>query len=149
MQARPYTYHNNHFILKPWVVDFIFDTECITIVPLWVNLPGLPVGCQTVEALSKVSSVVEVDISHPLQDTIITDIPFGTIQQKVEYDWRLKFYSDCIRFGHLDEECWLKKKVPAQEKKQDQEREFKKPPKRRRRGQKEKEIYANMASSTK
>ncbi|KAH0761348.1 hypothetical protein KY290_017421 [Solanum tuberosum] len=34
VQAGPYTYHNKPFILKPLVVDFVFDTESITTVPL-------------------------------------------------------------------------------------------------------------------
>lgn len=58
MQAGPCTYHNKTLILKHWVMDFVFDTEYITTIPLWVNLPGMPVRCWIVEALSKVASVI-------------------------------------------------------------------------------------------
>ncbi|KAK4717906.1 hypothetical protein R3W88_016244 [Solanum pinnatisectum] len=58
VQVGPYSYHNKPFILKPWVVDYVFDTESITTVPLWVNFPGLPVGFCSVAALRKVASSI-------------------------------------------------------------------------------------------
>lgn len=44
MQAGPYAYHNKPFIIKHWIMDFVFDIECIATIPLWVNLPRLSVG---------------------------------------------------------------------------------------------------------
>lgn len=58
LKSGPYTYHNKPFILQNWKIYFIFNPECITVTPLWVTFPGLPVGYWSTEALSKVASVV-------------------------------------------------------------------------------------------
>ncbi|KAG5616095.1 hypothetical protein H5410_015919 [Solanum commersonii] len=53
MRDGPYTYHNKPFVLQNWEASFMFDTKCITTIPLWVNFPRLPVGYLSAEALSK------------------------------------------------------------------------------------------------
>ncbi|KAF3635966.1 hypothetical protein FXO37_25699 [Capsicum annuum] len=96
LQKRLYTYHNKPFILKPWVLNFVFDIESITTLPLWVNFHELPVGYWSQEDLSKVASAVEkplnadkytvdmtkiyyarvlieMDISHPMVDMIVIE----------------------------------------------------------------------------
>ncbi|WMV29972.1 hypothetical protein MTR67_023357 [Solanum verrucosum] len=131
MQAGLYTYHNKPFMLKNGEASFIFDTKCITTIPLWVNFPSLPVGYWSTEALSKVASavgkplytdrytiemnrisyarvLVEVDISQPLVEIVTLDTPHGSFQQDVNYEWRPKFCSDCLKFGHDNVECWAK-----------------------------------------
>ncbi|KAH0685969.1 hypothetical protein KY285_016519 [Solanum tuberosum] len=103
MQAGPYTYNNKTFVLQNWEASFMFDTECIITIPLWVNFPGLPVGYWSAEALSKVANVVgkplytnrymaemnrisyarvlvEVDISQPLMEIVTLDTPHGSFQ---------------------------------------------------------------------
>ncbi|KAH0689114.1 hypothetical protein KY289_016472 [Solanum tuberosum] len=87
----PYYVNNQPLILKQWELDFELDKEALSIVPLWVKFPGLPVGYWSVEALSKVASAVgrlihidrftenaerisyariliEVDVSQPLTE---------------------------------------------------------------------------------
>lgn len=36
MQYVPYTFHNKTFILKNWSIDFMFDPDCLKMIPLWV-----------------------------------------------------------------------------------------------------------------
>lgn len=165
LQMGPYSYHNKPFILKPWMAEFVFDKEAITMVPLWANLPGLPVGYWSIEALRKVASaigkplytdkytadincisyarvLVEVDISRPLVENIEIEAPCGIIQQGVEYDWRPRFCNECIRYGHNIEDCRLKRHPRMEEDQPLQgDEEFKEPRKRRRRGRRHKKIY--------
>lgn len=44
MQAGPYTFFNKPFVLQNWSIDFKFNPDCVTTIPLWIMLPGLPVG---------------------------------------------------------------------------------------------------------
>ncbi|OIT24741.1 hypothetical protein A4A49_36675 [Nicotiana attenuata] len=106
-------------------MDNYVNTQTI---PLWVKFPGLPVGYWSSEALGKLASgigkplytdkttadmerisyarvLIEVDVAQPLPECIEIDMPFGTFQQQVTYDWRPKFCVDCIKFGHDAENC--------------------------------------------
>ncbi|XP_019230721.1 PREDICTED: uncharacterized protein LOC109211625 [Nicotiana attenuata] len=128
LQSGLYTYHNKPMILRNWEIDFYFDPECLSTIPLWVKFPGLPVGYWSPEALGKLASgigkplytykttadmeriyyarvLIEVDVAQPLPECIELDTPFGTFQQQVTYDWRPKFCVDCIKFGHDAENC--------------------------------------------
>lgn len=89
----PYTFHNKPFIVQTWDIDFEFDPNCITTIPLWVTFPGLPVGYWSCETLSKIESatgkskhtdqftatmerisyarvLVETDVAQPLIEVI-------------------------------------------------------------------------------
>ncbi|PHU05563.1 hypothetical protein BC332_26385 [Capsicum chinense] len=57
-QARTYYFNNKPVILKPWELDFEFDQEMLSMIPIWVKFPGLPVGYWSTEDLSKVASAV-------------------------------------------------------------------------------------------
>nr|XP_016502654.1 PREDICTED: uncharacterized protein LOC107820826 [Nicotiana tabacum] len=103
LQAGPYTYHNKPLILQHWSMDFKFDPGCVSVIPLWIKFPGLPLGFWSIEALSKLASVVgkplytdrittkmekvsyarvlvEADVSHPLPDSFEMKTPKGVIQ---------------------------------------------------------------------
>ncbi|KAM3342483.1 hypothetical protein P3S68_027449 [Capsicum galapagoense] len=105
----PYTFHNKPFIVQPWVIDFEFDPNCITTIPLWITLPGLPVGYWSGDALSKIASeigpplhtdhytasmerisyahvCVEVDATQSLIESIEMVTSTGTFHQPIEYD---------------------------------------------------------------
>ncbi|KAK6794049.1 hypothetical protein RDI58_007502 [Solanum bulbocastanum] len=70
--------------------------------------------------------LVEVDISQPLVEIVTLDTHHGSFQQDVTYNWRPKFYSDCLNFGHATKDYWDKPQdLPAEE--------FKEAPKRKRR----------------
>ncbi|KAH0655235.1 hypothetical protein KY285_030117 [Solanum tuberosum] len=47
VQAGPYTFFNKPFVLQNWSIDFEFNPDCITTIPLWIMLPRLPVGYWT------------------------------------------------------------------------------------------------------
>ncbi|KAG5577119.1 hypothetical protein H5410_057253 [Solanum commersonii] len=127
----PYYVNNRPLVLKRWESDLELDKEALSLVPLWLKFPGLPVGYWSVEALSKVASAVgrpihtgrfttnvemisfariliEVDLSHPLNDLIVIETPSGPWDQLVEYEWRPKYCNKCLKFGHNDVECWYK-----------------------------------------
>lgn len=69
-QARTYYYNNKPVILKPWELDFEFDQDMLSMIPIWVKFPGLPVGYWSTEDLSKVASA----IGKPIRaDSFITN----------------------------------------------------------------------------
>ncbi|KAH0685695.1 hypothetical protein KY290_017216 [Solanum tuberosum] len=121
----PYYVNNQPLILYQWELDFELDKEELSIVPLWVKFPGLPVSYWSVEALSKVVSAVgrpihtdmftanaerisyariliEVDVSQPLTEQIVIETPSRPWDQPVEYEWRPKYCNECLKFGHND-----------------------------------------------
>ncbi|KAK6789453.1 hypothetical protein RDI58_013253 [Solanum bulbocastanum] len=106
LQAGPYYFHNKPLMLQQWELNFEFNHDCITTILLWVTFPGLPVGCWSSEALSKVSSaiekplhtdvcttsmtrisyacvLVETDVAQSLVDMIDISTPYGEFQQDV------------------------------------------------------------------
>ncbi|XP_070008836.1 uncharacterized protein At4g02000-like [Nicotiana sylvestris] len=112
-------------------MNFKFDPESVSMIPLWITFPGLPLGFWSTEALSKLASVVgkplytdkitaemekvsyarvlvETDISQPLPDSFEMQTKWGVIIQQIEYEWKPKYCCDCIRFRHNSNECWLK-----------------------------------------
>ncbi|KAG5572395.1 hypothetical protein H5410_062161 [Solanum commersonii] len=116
----PYYFSNRPLILKPWVLDFEFDKEILSVVPIWVKFLGLPVGYWSIEALSKISSVVgrpmhtylfttnmenisyariliEVDVLQPLTEVISIETPSGLWEEQVEYEWRPRYCNECLR----------------------------------------------------
>nr|XP_009596522.1 uncharacterized protein At4g02000-like [Nicotiana tomentosiformis] len=128
LRAGPYTYHNKPFILKNWEIDLYFDLECLSTIPLWMKFPGLPVGYWSPKALSKLASgvgkplytdkfttelekisyarvLIEADVSQPLLECIQIDTPFLVFQQHVTYDWRPKFFVECIKLFHDSNNC--------------------------------------------
>ncbi|OIS96298.1 hypothetical protein A4A49_01859 [Nicotiana attenuata] len=111
LQAGPYTYHNKPFVLQQWRMDFKFDPGSVSVIPLWIKFPGLPLGFWSTEALSKLASVVgkplytdritaemervsyarvlvETDISQPLPDCFEMQTQRGVIVQQIEYEWK-------------------------------------------------------------
>ncbi|KAH0642062.1 hypothetical protein KY290_033666 [Solanum tuberosum] len=99
----PYTFQNKPFALQNWELNFEFNPNCITTIPLWVTLHGLPVGYWSKDTLSKVTSaigkplhtdnfiagmtrisyariLVEVDVAQPLLDNIDISTSYGEFQ---------------------------------------------------------------------
>ncbi|XP_019233206.1 PREDICTED: uncharacterized protein LOC109213825 [Nicotiana attenuata] len=114
-------------------MDFKFDPGSVSVIPLWITFPSLPLGFWSTEALSKLASVVgkplytekitaemekvsyarvlvETDISQPLPDSFEMQTKKGVILQQIEYEWKPKFCCECIKFGHNSDDCWLKEK---------------------------------------
>ncbi|KAK4422079.1 hypothetical protein Salat_2158900 [Sesamum alatum] len=58
------------------------------------------------ERVSYARILVEVDASKKLVDNVEFILPNGVMRkQPVVYEYTLKFYSDCSRFGHLKDSC--------------------------------------------
>ncbi|KAK6791911.1 hypothetical protein RDI58_010992 [Solanum bulbocastanum] len=115
--ASPYTINNRPIILKPWTVDFDFNKEFPTKIPLWVKFPKLPMSCWGKGSLSRIVSVIgipiyadecstkqtrisyarmliEVNITHSLSAKIVVMDPNGNkFEQEVFYDWMPKVLS--------------------------------------------------------
>lgn len=98
IQAGPYFYVNKPLILRNWELDFEFNADMFSQIPVWVKFPSLPVGYWSVKALSKVASaigihlytggftanaeniayarvLIKVDISKKLLDAIVIETP--------------------------------------------------------------------------
>ncbi|KAG5590704.1 hypothetical protein H5410_041218 [Solanum commersonii] len=92
---------------------------------------GVSVGYSLKDALSKVASAIvepihmdnftndmtqisyarvllEVHVAQPLLDKIYISTPYGEFQQSVDYDWRPKLCSSCMKFVHELLHCWNK-----------------------------------------
>ncbi|XP_019261248.1 PREDICTED: uncharacterized protein LOC109239178 [Nicotiana attenuata] len=140
LQSGPYTFRNKPVVLRIWEIDFTFNKDVLSTIPVWVRFPGLPVGFWSTEALSKMASaigkplytdrftahyekisyarvLVEVDVAHMLPDQIEVETPYGQMTQDIEYDWKPSFCNECLRFGHDSMDCWYNMK---EEKKQEQ-----------------------------
>ncbi|XP_060190664.1 uncharacterized protein LOC132619932 [Lycium barbarum] len=153
-------------------MNFRFDPASMNIIPLWVKFPRLPVGYWSVEALSKLASVVgrplytdkyttnlekvsyarilvETDISKPLPEFVEIDTPEETIHQIIDYDWRPKFCIDCIRIGHEKTNCWKNKPTPpVQEVVGEPPKEKKRTRNRRRKMRQEWQPITDLAEAT-
>lgn len=58
LNGGPYFVYGRPLLMKiipPW---FQFDDEEISNIPLWINLPGLPLECWNAKALGKITSKV-------------------------------------------------------------------------------------------
>ncbi|KAK6777836.1 hypothetical protein RDI58_024554 [Solanum bulbocastanum] len=52
----PYSIFNRSVIIKPWAPDFNFNEEVLHTIPLWVELPNIPLNSWTNTTLSKIGS---------------------------------------------------------------------------------------------
>ncbi|KAK4384443.1 hypothetical protein Sango_3060400 [Sesamum angolense] len=108
---------------------FEFKEDSISLTPVWVTLPSLPLECWHANALGKIGSklgtpiamdsltlkmervsyariLVEVDASKPLADQVDFMLPNGVMRsQPVVYEFIPKFCTKCNLFGHLEASC--------------------------------------------
>ncbi|KAK4389435.1 hypothetical protein Sango_2280500 [Sesamum angolense] len=125
----PYFVYGRPLLLKTMPNCFEFKEDDISLTPIWVTLPSLPLECWHPNALGKIGSrlgtpiamdsltmkmerisyariLVEVDDSKKLVDHVEFILPNGvTRKQPVVYEYTPKFCSTCKRFGHLKESC--------------------------------------------
>ncbi|XP_060170745.1 uncharacterized protein LOC132601689 [Lycium barbarum] len=129
MEAGSYYFHKKPFVLQNWELNFEFDPDCLTTILLWVTFPGLLVGYWSTDVLSKVASaigrplyidkftasmdrssfariLVEADVAQPLPDIIELLTPAGSFTQQLNYDWKPKYCTECLKFGHIAANCW-------------------------------------------
>ncbi|OIT40527.1 hypothetical protein A4A49_04466 [Nicotiana attenuata] len=127
MQNGPYTFNSRPMVLKDWEPNFQMQNESMRIVPIWINLPGLPIQCWAEENLGRIASLlgkpictdrltaecervsyarilVEMDTTQPMPDDFCVETPNRSWMQRVEFEWKPKFCIDCNEFGHAAEE---------------------------------------------
>ena len=116
--------------ISKWSLDFTANKE-VSIAPVWVSFPGLPLPFFGRNPLMKLASVlgrlmkidaatgdlrrpsvarvlVEIDVSRaPVKRLWIGDEEYG-FWQPVEYEKWPAFCSFCERFGHAQQDCFRK-----------------------------------------
>lgn len=125
LYSGPYTIANRPVIVKSWSADFDFHNEILKVVPLWIQLPNLPLTCWGLESLSRIGStlgiplfadectsnqsrisyarlLVEIDVTRPLLHKIMVENPDGKcFEQQIVYDWEPPFCKKCQQVGHV------------------------------------------------
>ncbi|KAI3451254.1 hypothetical protein Pfo_007919 [Paulownia fortunei] len=114
---------------------YFFDDDEIRTVPVWINLPGLPLECWNSMELSKIASkvgksistdklthtkkrlsyarvLVEVDAAKELIRTIKIKLPNGkNMEQQVVFEFEPKYCENCKTLGHPTGACFVRKTV--------------------------------------
>lgn len=90
-------------------MNFEFNIDIFSHIPIWVKFPSLPVGYWSEKSLSKIASaigvplytdgytftaekisyariLIEVDISKNLPNDIMVEIPYGSWMKNIEYE---------------------------------------------------------------
>jgi len=131
MAEGPYFVFGRPLMLKVMPSCFEFDDKDISLMPVWVNLPGLPLDCWNSAILSKICSkigkplstdhltatkarvsyarvMVEIDASCELVRSVRMRFPSGKIRcQPVIYEFEPKFCPNCKAVGHSQVGCKL------------------------------------------
>jgi len=124
MAEGPYFVFGRPLMLKIMPSCFEFDDKDVSLMPVWINLPGLPLDCWNSVILSKICSkigkplttdhltaskervsyariLVEIDASRELVRSVHMRFPSGKIRsQPVIYEFEPKFCPTCKVFGH-------------------------------------------------
>ncbi|XP_071721979.1 uncharacterized protein [Rutidosis leptorrhynchoides] len=127
--ARPLTFNRRLLLLMEWQPSMEFKLIEVTLIPIWVKLPKLPLVFWAPKLLSRVGSVlskllmidqctmkqtrlnytrllVKIDITMKFQKTVnLVDENMKQFVQDVEYEWMLKQCSVCGKKGHLSKIC--------------------------------------------
>ncbi|KAJ6376465.1 hypothetical protein OIU76_025586 [Salix suchowensis] len=135
LRGGPYIIYGRTLILKEMPEYFDFNSEEMSIVPVWIKLPNLPLKCWSSNCLSKIASVigkpilsdkstssmarlsyarilVEIDIFNDLPQSIDICLPNGcSLAQQVVYETLPKFCKHCRVPGHLLETCTMSPNV--------------------------------------
>ena len=125
----PYTVFGRPLMLKAMPPFFEFDDHNVSILPVWINLPALPLECWTQAALSIICSkvgkpistdsitatrgqfsyarvLVEIDAAKELVKFVSFKLPSGKVRtQPVLYEFEPKFCAHCKAFGHSTKGC--------------------------------------------
>lgn len=128
-----YFFDRKPFIVRGWNPDLALNTDSITSLPLWVQLPDLELKYWGTESLSKICSVLGVPmrtdkytrersmiryarvlVDMPMEGPFPDHIDFLNesgvlVRQQVHYEWIPTKCSHCHLLGHTDEVCRKKK----------------------------------------
>lgn len=129
LNGGPYFVFGCPLLLKVMPQCFEFDDEDISILPVWINLPSLPLELWNAKALSKIVSkvgrpistdrltqtkerisyarvLVEVDAAKELVRSVHLKLPNGKKrEQEVLFEFEPKFCASCKVFGHTSSIC--------------------------------------------
>ncbi|XP_058774240.1 uncharacterized protein LOC131648504 [Vicia villosa] len=134
MEQGPYFIYGKPLFLKYWSIDFELKDDLLRVLPLWITLPNLPLHLWGKKSIYKITSalgrpimtdectaqklrisyarvLVEVDITRPVKESICISLNGKDWEQKVEYEWKPKYYQSCLRIGH---DCAVKKPTGKQ-----------------------------------
>lgn len=140
----PYTIRNMPMLIREWKPDFNLKQDMLRTLPIWVQLPQLPLHLWGGKSLGKIGSalgtqlvidectanklrvsyariLVEADVTPELRNEItIKDNEGRRITQKVEYEWKPMFCDKCQKFGHKCGEVkprkqWIPKQKPPEQ----------------------------------
>ena len=129
LNGGPYFAYGSNLMLKILPSCFRFEGVDISSVPIWIQLPGLPLDCWNARALSKIVSkvgkpittdkmtrtkerlsfarvLVEVDVSSEVVSNVEIRLPTGVVyHQLVISEYTPKFCRSCKSFGHVEASC--------------------------------------------
>ena len=129
LNGGPYFAYGSNLMLKILPSCFRFEGTDISSVPIWIQLPGLPLDCWNARALSKIVSkvgkpittdkmtrtkerlsfarvLVEVDVSSEVVSDVEIRLPTGDVyHQLVISEFTPKFCRSCKSFGHVESSC--------------------------------------------
>jgi len=129
LNGGPYFAYGSNLMLKILPSCFRFEGVDISSVPIWIQLPGLPLDCWNARALSKIVSkvgkpittdkmtrtkerlsfarvLVEVDLSSEVVSDVEIRLPTGDVyHQLVISEFTPKFCCRCKSFGHVGDSC--------------------------------------------
>ena len=129
LHGGPYFAYGSNLLLKIMPSCFRFEGEDVTSVPIWFQLPGLPLVCWNARALSLIGSrvgkpistdkmtltkerisfarvLVEVDVSSDIVSEVEIQLPTGVVyHQPVISEFTPKFCKRCKTFGHVEGTC--------------------------------------------
>ena len=129
LNGGPYFAYGSNLLLKILPSCFRFEGEDVASVPIWIQLPGLPLDCWNARALSKIVSkvgkpittdnmtrtkerisfarvLVEVDVRSEIVSSVEIGLPTGVVyQQSVIPEFSPKFCKRCKTFGHVEKNC--------------------------------------------
>ena len=129
LNGGPYFAYGRSLLLKIMPRYFRFGGEDIATVPVWIQLPDLPLDCWNERALSKIVSrvgkpistdkmtrtkerlsfarvMVEVDASKELVTGVDMRLPTGEVyRQVVVFEYYPKYCKKCKIFGHVEGDC--------------------------------------------
>lgn len=133
MLRGPYTVRNMPMLLREWKPGFNLKQDMLRTLPIWIQLPQLPLHLWGARSLGKIGSalgkpittdectakkyrvsyariLVEVDVTQKLpNDITIRDSEGKKLKQPVHYEWKPMFCDKCQKFGHHCEEVKAKK----------------------------------------